>query len=784
MTSIHGFSQVNSQAVLEDLADQLSAQYKNEARELIVLQPDKTIYRTGTTIWFRVFSVSSNGFPLAQKGNILFAELADNKDKVVARVLLNEEELQFNGSIAIPENLPDGYYQLRAYTKKIALEHPADIFVCPVYITGHSASNVNNIQTQKEESGNAAVFFVEGDQLINGVPCTVVFSASDNNRMPVSISGMIKDNKENTITTFNGAGIGQFSFEPFSKDRHYRVVYKINNGSEKEFKLPTIKNGGYQLSLRNHTADEFTFRVALGDSAYNKKAATYLLGMAAGKTCFASSGTGMYMVNVPVNSLPHGVVDFYLYDQDKKLVSKRSVFNTAYNTGIALSTDKPEYGSRQKVKTNLTVTDRSGNPVKAVMSVSVSDNLLAGVHPFFHAADYFLLFRNSPVFFTKEMLKNAAAWDMATVTLSNKENFLKANPAVSVEKDFYWDGLELTGSIKDGQGTPLAGELVVLVPEKETTGMNDTTDTQGVFRFRDIEFYGKKMFHVMVPAIFNKQDKYDIHSGSTGWPVIQTSAFFEKIKQAEPFSQLIDFNRLAADSFLAGSTRISLQQLALQDGDETKKGKSSRKGLSPHRITGEQLDKLGLSNTANAVLMIPGVIMMDGRLTIRGGMRTPFGNASDIEPLLLLDGVPTRAGSVIDYLNSIPPSHIDYIEVLTGPEAAIYGTRSGNGVIVVKTTSQLRESSQNKDRQTILADGFYRQETFFEPAYDNYNVRSAVFNDNRSTVYWNGQLITDSTGKASFSFFTADLKNEYSVIIQGITEKGELIFQSYAIKRK
>ena len=163
---------------------------------------------------------------------------------------------------------------------------------------------------------------------------------------------------------------------------------------------------------------------------------------------------------------------------------------------------------------------------------------------------------------------------------------------------------------------------------------------------------------------------------------------------------------------------------------------------------------------------------------------TPMGNLSDIEPLLVVDGVQTRAGSVVDYLNSIPPSNIEYIEVYMGPEASQFGTRGGNGAIVVKTSNQIRDKKVNKDRQVIVASGFYKDQNFYQPPYDSYAVREASFIDNRATIYWNGEVITDSTGKASVSFYTADLKNDYPVTIQGITEKGELIFKTYTIKKK
>ena len=123
---------------------------------------------------------------------------------------------------------------------------------------------------------------------------------------------------------------------------------------------------------------------------------------------------------------------------------------------------------------------------------------------------------------------------------------------------------------------------------------------------------------------------------------------------------------------------------------------------------------------------------------------------------------------------------------MTGPEAALYGTRAGNGVIVIKTSNQLRDGKRNdgKGADFIIAQGFHKAPTFFMPAYDDDKIRETAFIDNRATIYWNGEIITDASGKANFSFYTADLKNDYTVTLQGITDKGELIYRTYTIKRK
>lgn len=771
---------LTSQQVLDQLAGNLLKEYENNAKELIILQTDKTIYHAGTDIWFRAFSVSSNGFPAVNKDKVIYVELANESDSVVDRVLLNKEALQYNGSVSIPTIQKPGLYQLRAYTQNIFQEHPADIFISSVYIT----NTADKPQTIKPQANTEPIyqFYPEGGNLINGVNCAVVFTATDKYGMPLQVSGYVKDNFGNEMVKFAGNGIGKFVFEPYSKDRRYNVYIKTNNSAEQVFSLPAIKTGAFQLSLQKQTAEELVFRIALGDSVYNKKAASYLLGIAEGKICFASEGKAMYMVNIPVNTLPHGVVEFYLYDGNLELRSRRTVFNEQYNSVVNITSDRQEYTSRQKAKLNISITDKGGKPVKAVFSVSLTDKRLTGDVSPMHSADTYVLSRSNTRLSLNDFIHNSEMRDLVALILDVEEPLVKNIPEVKADNKFHWDGLEIKGRVTGKQNEPLSGQLVILVPEQDSTSLNDSTDNKGAFSFKDITFYGKKRFHVMIPSVYDKQQKYAITEEVISFPVVSTGSFYNG--NSHSLMSLSSFKQFHADSSVSGDTKIHLQQLVLKEEGGNKKSNVPKKGLSPHRITAEQLDKLAFSNTADAVKMLPGVVMMGGRLTIRGGIQNLSGDLSDVEPLLIVNGVNTHAGSVIDYLNSIPPTHIESIEVLTGPEAALYGSRGGNGAIVVKTTNELRETKVDKESQTIIASGFYKEQSFYEPPYDSYAVREANFIDNRATIYWNGQIITDDAGKATFSFYTADLKNDYTVTVQGITEKGELIFKTYTIKKK
>lgn len=72
----------------------------------------------------------------------------------------------------------------------------------------------------------------------------------------------------------------------------------------------------------------------------------------------------------------------------------------------------------------------------------------------------------------------------------------------------------------------------------------------------------------------------------------------------------------------------------------------------------------------------PGVAVQGSRVSIRGGG----------PPLFVIDGVPI-GHSYLSAQNAVNPIDIVSVEILSGPDAAIYGRRGGNGVIIISTRS-------------------------------------------------------------------------------------------------
>ena len=106
------------------------------------------------------------------------------------------------------------------------------------------------------------------------------------------------------------------------------------------------------------------------------------------------------------------------------------------------------------------------------------------------------------------------------------------------------------------------------------------------------------------------------------------------------------------------------------------------------KVTGVQINSLSSSPTSSVMFNIRGATSLQGITSDEKNVN----NAT--QPLIVLDGVPLNSNKVTavgdidvgNYMSSLNPNDIESISVLKGASAAaLYGSRAGNGVILITT---------------------------------------------------------------------------------------------------
>lgn len=103
--------------IITDIATNFTKQIQVYPQEKIYVQTDKPYYITGENIWFRVFLLDAQKHVPDTTSRYVYAELINPVDSIVSRVKIRPAEGVYQGYINIREDLPEGEYQLRFYTR-------------------------------------------------------------------------------------------------------------------------------------------------------------------------------------------------------------------------------------------------------------------------------------------------------------------------------------------------------------------------------------------------------------------------------------------------------------------------------------------------------------------------------------------------------------------------------------------------------------------------------------------------------------------------------------------
>jgi len=768
---------------LYDIANRLVQNIDKRDKDEILLNTDRKIYVAGEEIYFKAYLIDSIHHYLQTSPQKLYVDIVDDEDKVIQQLTLNSSALKTSGSFLLPDYLKEGYYWLRAYTRQMAMHNLAKIAVVPVFVVSIPLNKNYHYRNSTAVTGNNPVvkIFPEGGTTISGLNSTVAVKVMNEQGLPMHIEGIVKNSRDSVVAKFttNQYGLAKFSYEPlwFLK---YRILLQEGNVYDSVAAIPQTNFFSGQLAITKLDADYVTARVALEDSIYSKDFNTYLLAVSGDSVCFASVGKGMYNVNIPLAKFPPGVATLYLFDSKEKLLSTRCLYINKENYHLQVSSDRTNYAAREKVKLAFDVTDANNQPKMSILNLSVIDKNTADTDFNFSKPD------------TLQYLSQSDA-DLIMLAQKQKNNPLNYTVAESWNKDED-KGFAVKGQVLNTKDNPVPEcVMTILANKREQIVIQDTTDENGNFKFELPLFDGIIFFTYQLSSLRgNRIDKYHVVFDTASTVQFKTPSYLKTIFPLNDFFQAATFQFTSSDSanLLAGKHLLEPVTVKKPNGDNFDLNK--RISRYSHVITGDMIGK-GPGRAGYALLSVPGVRLMSGFLVVTTPNSLTGGATANDEPLLVIDGVQIdqpqgsslEASPVLGFVNSLPVSTIDSIEVLTGPEASAYGMAGGRGVIAITTGANANSNLQSiPDLKSFVARGFYTDQSFAMPDYSTRQAKNSKSQDERRTVYWDSNIVTDKNGKASAEFYSADPSATYMGIINGITTKGDKIYQTFTLERK
>ena len=789
-------AQNNAPSNIDSLAKDFLKQVDSFDKEKILLQTDRHIYASGETIYFKAFPVDSITNQLRSKPKKLYVDLVNNNDQVFGQLLLNASDLKTNGEFVLNDSLEEGFYWLRAYTEKMISKNLGDITVEPVYVFNpRNKSSSYEIPEKKENIDSATIpvvqVFPEGGNIISGINSTVALKVTDQGGNPLVMQGVIKDNVGNVEANFstNSDGLAKFSFYPIWYRRY--AIYALNkNKYDSVAALPRINFFGGQLAVVEQNDNQVKVRIALEDSIYSKDYTTYLLAISGDSICYSAIGKGMYEMQIPLNNFSHGISKLLLFNTKNQLLSERDIFIKKENYQIRVNTDKDNYGARENVKVDVRLTDKNNEPLLAALAIAVTDLRVSDTMPDDFMDDTLKSFSVENADLVMLTHKNESNHWKATDTftgLKTINTFAKMPGGISLEEKNNDSSFTISGTVVNSKNEPVSKKLVTIFSNKNYVLVNtDTTDINGRFEFYVPDYSDSTKFVVQAGNLKGeKQDEYKIVYDTSYMPHFTTPAYLKKEFTFDEKLRTILNELYHFDSVHLGTGKEWLNPVIINRRKKKEVDYDETKRVSPfsHIITAEMIGQ-GANMAGNALMMVPGVHPMGNNIFI-GGAVDMYGGFR--QPLVVLNGVvaDTTGQTVLDIVNSIPVSTIDFIEVLTGPEEAIYGMQGAYGVILINTRSRPRKSETNMTGlSSFYSRGFYTDRPFSMPDYKNEATKASKVPDIRTTIYWKGNIITNPDGKASVNFFTADMPATYLITITGISANGDKIYKTLTLSRK
>ncbi|MFS4466310.1 TonB-dependent receptor plug domain-containing protein [Maribacter sp. 2210JD10-5] len=794
----------NFQKVLGKLTTYAS----NQSPEKTYIQTDKDYYANGETIWFKTYLLDGITHYKSDKSKVIYIELVNAKDSVISQKKMYVQDLGASGDMAIPKNIEQGKYSLRAYTKYMLNEleptfHSKEISIWfqkfDASVTETSQKVVKNQNASAGTIRPKINFFPEGGYAVSGMTNVFGIKATDIYGNGVSLEGKIIDENENMVTPFKcfDYGLGKVSFLP-EIGKVYFAKIDINGVSEK-YKLPNILDEGYVLNARNK-GGEIILAVATNKEENLKE--TMLLGHLRGRLILKhieKSDKSSFTIKLLTKELQSGVAQFTLFTQSGEAVSERLVFirNPNREAIVDVKPDAHRYEKRNKTTITISLKDIHGAPLQGEFSSSVAT--INGISKAEGSTIESWLLLNSDIgahlsnlafFFNDSSSEKQYLLDALMLTHGWRRFVWKELLDKNVSKKFRFEpekGIFISGKTTDynNKYRPKPSFTTLNVLQSGIYQEKKVSDSQGNFLF------GPFIFQDSVDAIIHATPLKETNSSIKNEIAIYVNksspnVFLNSKKTSKNTSIKLQENKAYLKQVQAkriNDFRYNPDVTQLEEVEVTAKKKTRKEiidekiseftlyGTADTRIFPDSVGGMEAANIFELLRTVPGVRVTGAfpnqSIRIRG--ISSFTLSTD--PLFLLDDVPIDAS----FASSIQANEVLFVDVLKGADAAIYGFRGANGVVAIYTQRDLFlddiKGKRNPNVTNVKIAGFYKTREFFSPDY-SVSRPEHVQGDYRTTLHWQPKIKTNENGEAQLEFYTGDSTGEYQIKVEGITFDG------------
>jgi hypothetical protein len=791
------------------LKNSLVSFYSKYPQEKIFIHTNQNVYTGGETIWYKLYAMAY-GKPDALS-NIAYVQLTDTSGNLIAQDKLHVSDGKAHGNIDINPQIKTGWYKLTAFTSWMMNFESQAYYRQYIFIHNPADTIVTPVKKELTKKTYQISFCPEGGDLIDGNIATIAFKAVSNDGLPARVEGTIKDNTNKIIQKFTTAhdGMGEFTMEAFAGNSYVAEV-RFPDRSAQKINLPAVSAAGIYLHV-SQTADKIHINLAFAGDKANSKNCILAAFQNSGQinTFSLQLQKGINEFDLQKANFSTGILRLTVFNPEGLPQAERILFINKHDLTAALKTDTLSFLPGGANAFSMTLKDGAGIPPKANLSIAVTDGDV------FNGDDSQSIFselllspelkgevHNPGYYFKNESDSLAVQLDLVMLTngwrhfswkkVLNSESYPLKYP---VERSAYFAGRVV--NYKNFQATKDKLKIKLLIMNHDSTKFIGyiTPDSTGSFIIKD----------------FNHIGRSDIYLGTA------EKKNYSKKLQIKIFTSLDDSLRWAkADGFstpavpdmsgyyLTGKEKETQNMLAVEgillDTVNIKEKKVSpiEKLIAEHvsvKYTSDREFTLDLVNNPTAdigfINYIRGKfvnlqILGDDaapQFIYRGGNTLGYSTAIDPSdnymPYFYLDEAPVKYSTI----QEVSLVNIAMIRFMPPPVWFAPYNGGNAGAIMVYTKKQsdeVRKMTGMSDFDHYVFNGYAITREFSVAAYDKEQTKPVY---DKHTLYWNHDLNTDSNGIINFRFNNSDSGKKFKVVIQGMDDRGRLVYLEQLLKQ-
>lgn len=433
----------------------------------------KGIYETGEDMWFKAWLFDRSLLTLSNRSQTLFLRIYDSADSLVWNEKYPISGGRAEGHVFIGEHWKTGEYRVEGYTQSSFYADSTEaVFPQKIWVVDRiDKQEPQDTRTGLQKDNIRLGLYPEGGYLVQGIKNYVAFKATDNQGMPVPLSGWLCENRARILNIESSHdGMGLLSFVP-----HEGVRYMVQLTNGQEFPLPSSLRSGMVMHLEHTDRKNVVFSARQPRGSMPRRISLFV--QMRGVPCYQAGGIlrDSLIISLPMSGFPgQGIAEATLFDEQQRPIAER-LFYVLPDKQLTITArpSKEVYIRRDKGEVRIHVTDSEGKPVQAEICMSIFDKaymsqayretmlsynfLSTQIRGNIHHPAYYFDRKNPDRLQALDLLLLTQGWRRYTWQASRKDYH---------GKPFLCDniiGMESVGSRKMKRNTTNGGEQVIQV---------------------------------------------------------------------------------------------------------------------------------------------------------------------------------------------------------------------------------------------------------------------------------------------------------------------------------